>query len=68
MANNQSNSGSKSFDKAVPNKGRFQLIIHEKEKREGWNVKAAKHPVLTAAAIAGLGSLIWNAASKFKRE
>lgn len=31
-----------------------------------WYVKATKHPVLTAAAIAGVGSLIWNATVKSK--
>lgn len=33
---------------------------------ESWRVKAAQKPVLTAAAIAVLGSLIWKVTAKSK--
>ncbi|SDG80629.1 hypothetical protein SAMN04487975_101537 [Planococcus glaciei] len=38
----------------------------EESNLETWRKKAAKHPVLTASAIAGLASLLWKNATKSK--
>ncbi len=57
-------------DQRVPSPRAFAARKLEKSASgnslDTWQTKAAKHPVLTAAAIAGLGSFLWKNITKLK--